>query len=208
MLVDVIERKRPSHLRVVLLAPPVVHVGAADVRQRDLDEHGPRLWIRDRVLADLEGLARAVEHRQPCRLGHRSLPPDNAWYRRADIGSHRGDEGNPSARGGSARSRRGPTMYASIGILHRHLIGGEPSSARCTSGSGPAQEGAFNMPVPASPKLEPSLTGGRSGSRVTLICRRRAWAIWSKAKPFSYLPPLPNRRFGKGDAGLIFFISS
>jgi hypothetical protein len=48
------------------------------------------------------------------------------------------------------------------------------------------------MPVPVSPKLGPGLTGGRSGSPVTLIMPPAACAIMSKASPVSYLLPVPN----------------
>jgi hypothetical protein len=41
----------------------IVHVGAADVGQRDLDEHRAGLGLRHRILADFEGLARSVEQR-------------------------------------------------------------------------------------------------------------------------------------------------
>ena len=50
---------------------------------------------------------------------------------------------------------------------------------------------AISMPVPVSPKLRPGLTGGRSGSPVTLIGPPAACAIMSKASPFSCGLPLP-----------------
>ena len=50
---------------------------------------------------------------------------------------------------------------------------------------------AISMPVPVSPKLRPGLTGGRSGSPVTLIVPPAACAIMSKARPFSYGLPVP-----------------
>ena len=68
---------------------------------------------------------------------------------------------------------------------------------------------AISMPVPVSPKLGPGLTGGRSGSPVTLIMPPAAWAIMSKARPFSYLLPVPNPWiWQKMMPGLIFFTSS
>jgi len=51
---------------------------------------------------------------------------------------------------------------------------------------------AISMPVPVSPMLGPGLTGGRSGSPVTLIMPPAACAIMSKASPFSNLLPAPN----------------
>ena len=45
VLVAGVERQRPAHARVVLLAAPVVQVGAAHVRERDLDERGPGLRL-------------------------------------------------------------------------------------------------------------------------------------------------------------------
>src|SRR5947207_90535 len=90
VLVAGVERQRSTHACVVLLAAPVVQVGAAHVRERDLDERGPGLRLGHRVFADLEGLARPVEYRQACRLGHGGPPLwpvsyRNAWTRLARL---------------------------------------------------------------------------------------------------------------------------
>ena len=51
---------------------------------------------------------------------------------------------------------------------------------------------AISMPLPVSPKLGPGLTGGRSGSQVTLMVPPAVCATMSKASPFSHLLPVPN----------------
>ena len=60
----------PPPLLHVLLALPVVHVGAADVRDRDLDDERAGFRIRHRVLADLEALAQPHPRGQPAGLSH------------------------------------------------------------------------------------------------------------------------------------------
>ena len=67
-----VERQRPSHARVILLATPVVKIRAADVRERDLDQRRARLGIRHRILADLERLAGSVKDGHASHVAHPS----------------------------------------------------------------------------------------------------------------------------------------
>src|SRR5262249_62107657 len=55
------------------VAAPEVQIGAADVGERDADKNGVRFDLRQRQLADLEGLAGAVEDRGPADT-HRAAP--------------------------------------------------------------------------------------------------------------------------------------
>ena len=53
------------------VTPPEVEVRAADVRERHADQHGARLELGQRELAELEGLSRPPEHGGLAGAGHR-----------------------------------------------------------------------------------------------------------------------------------------